>query len=146
MSENTSHLPMLHWSVMPLHYRALQLLFWTLPLGNGNCLGYRKPNQPYQWLTYKQVSVVHRGWHNLGCCFVALKQRETFLQVLDRAEYLGSGLLQKGCTPSSDQFIGIFAQNRPEVSDKFNVITQNILTSWGEEGLFNLLFKVFEAT
>ncbi|NWS67864.1 ACSL5 ligase, partial [Crotophaga sulcirostris] len=56
--------------------------------GNGNCLGYRKPKQPYQWLTYKQV--------------------------LDRAQYLGSGLLQKGCKPSSDQFIGIFAQNRPE--------------------------------
>ncbi|NXQ80865.1 ACSL5 ligase, partial [Nyctibius grandis] len=56
--------------------------------GNGNCLGYRKPNQPYQWLTYKQV--------------------------LDRAQYLGSGLLQKGCKPSSSQFIGIFAQNRPE--------------------------------
>ncbi|NWH58722.1 ACSL5 ligase, partial [Geococcyx californianus] len=56
--------------------------------GNGSCLGYRKPNQPYQWLTYKQV--------------------------LDRAQYLGSGLLQKGCKPSSDQFIGIFAQNRPE--------------------------------
>ncbi|NXF46779.1 ACSL5 ligase, partial [Oceanites oceanicus] len=56
--------------------------------GNGTCLGYRKPNQPYQWLTYKQV--------------------------LDRAQYLGSGLLQKGCKPSSDQFIGIFAQNRPE--------------------------------
>ncbi|XP_046776291.1 long-chain-fatty-acid--CoA ligase 5 isoform X1 [Gallus gallus] len=56
--------------------------------GNGNCLGYRKPNQPYQWLTYKQV--------------------------LDRAQHLGSGLLQKGCKPSSDQFIGIFAQNRPE--------------------------------
>ncbi|XP_009568875.2 long-chain-fatty-acid--CoA ligase 5 [Cuculus canorus] len=55
---------------------------------NGNCLGYRKPNQPYQWLTYKQV--------------------------LDRAQYLGSGLLQKGCKPSPNQFIGIFAQNRPE--------------------------------
>uniref|UniRef100_A0A8C0G0X5 Long-chain-fatty-acid--CoA ligase n=1 Tax=Chelonoidis abingdonii TaxID=106734 RepID=A0A8C0G0X5_CHEAB len=55
---------------------------------NGPCLGYRKPKQPYQWLTYKQVS--------------------------DRAEYLGSGLLFKGCTPSQDQFIGIFAQNRPE--------------------------------
>ncbi|NWJ04869.1 ACSL5 ligase, partial [Crypturellus undulatus] len=55
---------------------------------NGSCLGYRKPNQPYQWLTYKQV--------------------------LDRAQYLGSGLLQKGCKPSSDKFIGIFAQNRPE--------------------------------
>ncbi|XP_064287384.1 long-chain-fatty-acid--CoA ligase 5 [Passer domesticus] len=56
--------------------------------GNGDCLGYRKPKQPYQWLTYKQVS--------------------------DRAKYLGSGLLQKGCQPSSSQFIGIFAQNRPE--------------------------------
>ncbi|NXL31211.1 ACSL5 ligase, partial [Glaucidium brasilianum] len=56
--------------------------------GNGSCLGYRKPNQPYQWLTYKQV--------------------------LDRAQYLGSGLLQKGCKPSPKQFIGIFAQNRPE--------------------------------
>ncbi|XP_052655465.1 long-chain-fatty-acid--CoA ligase 5 [Harpia harpyja] len=56
--------------------------------GNGSCLGYRKPNQPYQWLTYKQV--------------------------LDRAQYLGSGLLQKGCNQSSNQFIGIFAQNRPE--------------------------------
>ncbi|NXA85506.1 ACSL5 ligase, partial [Melanocharis versteri] len=56
--------------------------------GNGDCLGYRKPKQPYQWLTYKQVS--------------------------DRTKYLGSGLLQKGCQPSSNQFIGIFAQNRPE--------------------------------
>ncbi|NWZ35427.1 ACSL5 ligase, partial [Brachypodius atriceps] len=56
--------------------------------GNGDCLGYRKPKQPYQWLSYKQVS--------------------------DRTKYLGSGLLQKGCQPSSTQFIGIFAQNRPE--------------------------------
>ncbi|NWV03068.1 ACSL5 ligase, partial [Ptilonorhynchus violaceus] len=56
--------------------------------GNGDCLGYRKPKQPYQWLTYKQVS--------------------------DRTQYLGSGLLQKGCQPGSNQFIGIFAQNRPE--------------------------------
>ncbi|XP_062463842.1 long-chain-fatty-acid--CoA ligase 5 [Pezoporus occidentalis] len=56
--------------------------------GNGNCLGYRKPKQPYQWLTYKQV--------------------------LDKAQHLGSGLLQKGCKPQPNQFIGIFAQNRPE--------------------------------
>ncbi|XP_005048837.1 PREDICTED: long-chain-fatty-acid--CoA ligase 5 [Ficedula albicollis] len=56
--------------------------------GNDGCLGYRKPKQPYQWLTYKQVS--------------------------DRTKYLGSGLLQKGCQPSSNQYIGIFAQNRPE--------------------------------
>ncbi|KAL6062084.1 hypothetical protein STEG23_024911, partial [Scotinomys teguina] len=55
---------------------------------NGPCLGYRKPNQPYRWISYKQVS--------------------------DRAEYLGSCLLHKGYKPSPDQFVGIFAQNRPE--------------------------------
>uniref|UniRef100_A0A8B9JV04 Arachidonate--CoA ligase n=1 Tax=Astyanax mexicanus TaxID=7994 RepID=A0A8B9JV04_ASTMX len=36
------------------------------------------------------------------------------LQVSDRAEYLGSGLLHRGLKPSPDSFIGIFAQNRPE--------------------------------
>uniref|UniRef100_A0A146V8A4 Long-chain-fatty-acid--CoA ligase n=1 Tax=Fundulus heteroclitus TaxID=8078 RepID=A0A146V8A4_FUNHE len=56
--------------------------------GNGPCLGYRKPGKPYQWLKYKQVS--------------------------DRAQHLGSGLLHKGLMPSSQTFIGIFAQNRPE--------------------------------
>ncbi|XP_051883170.1 long-chain-fatty-acid--CoA ligase 5 [Pristis pectinata] len=56
--------------------------------GDGPCLGYRKPNQPYQWLSYKQVS--------------------------DRAEYLGSGLLHRGCNPCPEQYIGVFAQNRPE--------------------------------
>ncbi|KAM9618429.1 long-chain-fatty-acid--CoA ligase 5 isoform 1-T2 [Trichechus inunguis] len=55
---------------------------------NGPCLGYRKPNQPYRWLSYKQVS--------------------------DRAEYLGSYLLHKGYKPPPDQFVGIFSQNRPE--------------------------------
>ncbi|XP_070790021.1 long-chain-fatty-acid--CoA ligase 6 isoform X5 [Pituophis catenifer annectens] len=55
---------------------------------NGPCLGFRKPNQPYQWLSYKEVS--------------------------ERAEALGSGLLQKGCKSSPNQFIGVFAQNRPE--------------------------------
>ncbi|XP_059803818.1 long-chain-fatty-acid--CoA ligase 5 [Hypanus sabinus] len=56
--------------------------------GDGPCLGYRKLKQPYQWLSYKQVS--------------------------DRAEYLGSGLLYRGCSPCPTQYIGIFAQNRPE--------------------------------
>ncbi|KAM9129611.1 long-chain-fatty-acid--CoA ligase 6 isoform 2-T6 [Pangshura tecta] len=55
---------------------------------NGPCLGFRKPKQPYQWLSYKEVS--------------------------ERAEALGSGLLQQGCKPSTSQFIGVFAQNRPE--------------------------------
>uniref|UniRef100_A0A8C4NNT9 Long-chain-fatty-acid--CoA ligase n=1 Tax=Dicentrarchus labrax TaxID=13489 RepID=A0A8C4NNT9_DICLA len=56
--------------------------------GNGPCLGYRKPGRPYQWLKYRQVA--------------------------DRAEHLGSGLLHKGLKPNPDNFIGIFAQNRPE--------------------------------
>uniref|UniRef100_A0A8B9G3Q5 Arachidonate--CoA ligase n=1 Tax=Amazona collaria TaxID=241587 RepID=A0A8B9G3Q5_9PSIT len=55
---------------------------------NGPCLGFRKPNQPYQWLSYKEVA--------------------------ERAEALGSGLIQQGCKPSTKQFIGVFAQNRPE--------------------------------
>lgn len=37
------------------------------------------------------------------------------VQVIARAEHLGSGLLEQGCKPGVDQFIGVFAQNRPEV-------------------------------
>ncbi|XP_066572975.1 long-chain-fatty-acid--CoA ligase 6 isoform X2 [Amia ocellicauda] len=56
--------------------------------GDGPCLGSRQPKQPYQWLSYKEVTT--------------------------RAEYLGSGLIFQGCRPCPDQFIGVFAQNRPE--------------------------------
>ncbi|XP_055458772.1 long-chain-fatty-acid--CoA ligase 6 isoform X4 [Psammomys obesus] len=56
--------------------------------GNGPCLGFRKPEQPYQWLSYKEVA--------------------------KRAEFLGSGLLQHDCKVGPEQFIGVFAQNRPE--------------------------------
>ncbi|XP_042555756.1 long-chain-fatty-acid--CoA ligase 1 isoform X1 [Dipodomys spectabilis] len=55
---------------------------------NGPCLGSRKPDQPYEWLSYKQVA--------------------------ELAECIGSALIQKGFKASSDQFIGIFSQNRPE--------------------------------
>ncbi|OCT96908.1 acyl-CoA synthetase long chain family member 1 protein S homeolog isoform X1 [Xenopus laevis] len=55
---------------------------------NGPCLGHRKPNQPYEWISYKEVS--------------------------ERAEYVGSALLHRGLKSSPDQFVGIFAQNRPE--------------------------------
>ncbi|NWV84025.1 ACSL1 ligase, partial [Dasyornis broadbenti] len=55
---------------------------------NGPCLGVRKPNQPYEWISYKEVS--------------------------DRAEYVGSALLHRGFKPSQIQYIGIFSQNRPE--------------------------------
>lgn len=37
------------------------------------------------------------------------------LQVAEKAQALGSGLLAKGCQPNPEQFVGIFAQNRPEV-------------------------------
>ncbi|XP_029925257.1 long-chain-fatty-acid--CoA ligase 6 isoform X1 [Myripristis murdjan] len=56
--------------------------------GDGPCLGTRLPNQPYKWLSYKEVT--------------------------SRAEHLGSGLLHQGCQPNPNQFIGVFAQNRPE--------------------------------
>uniref|UniRef100_H3DF83 Long-chain-fatty-acid--CoA ligase n=1 Tax=Tetraodon nigroviridis TaxID=99883 RepID=H3DF83_TETNG len=56
--------------------------------GDGPCLGSRLPNQPYRWISYKEVTA--------------------------RAEHLGSGLLQQGCQPNPNQFIGVFAQNRPE--------------------------------
>ncbi|KAK3526330.1 hypothetical protein QTP70_024282 [Hemibagrus guttatus] len=55
---------------------------------NGPCLGYRKPKQPYEWLSYSEVA--------------------------ERAESLGSALLHKGHSQTKDQFIGIFAQSRPE--------------------------------
>ncbi|KTF75199.1 hypothetical protein cypCar_00043416, partial [Cyprinus carpio] len=43
------------------------------------------------------------------------EQKRLFqLMVLSRAELLGSGLLSQGCQSSPDQFIGVFAQNRPE--------------------------------
>ncbi|KAG8134713.1 putative Long-chain-fatty-acid--CoA ligase 1-like protein [Naja naja] len=55
---------------------------------NGPCLGVRKPNQPYEWISYKEVA--------------------------EKAECVGSALLNRGLKPSSDQFIGLFSQNRPE--------------------------------
>ncbi|CAJ0929381.1 unnamed protein product, partial [Ranitomeya imitator] len=81
-------------SLMSYYYEDAKTLYEVFKRGirvsgNGDCLGYRKPNQPYQWITYQQVA--------------------------DRAENLGSGLIQKGCKASPDQFIGVFSQNRPEV-------------------------------
>uniref|UniRef100_A0A8C5LIA7 Long-chain-fatty-acid--CoA ligase n=1 Tax=Leptobrachium leishanense TaxID=445787 RepID=A0A8C5LIA7_9ANUR len=79
--------------VMTYYYDDVRTLYEVFQRGtkvsnNGPCLGHRKPNQPYQWISYQEVS--------------------------DRAEYLGSALLHRGFKPSSEQFVGIFAQNRPE--------------------------------
>uniref|UniRef100_A0A8D0A1R1 Arachidonate--CoA ligase n=1 Tax=Sander lucioperca TaxID=283035 RepID=A0A8D0A1R1_SANLU len=45
------------------------------------------------------------------CCLLSVF---LILQVAERAQVLGSGLLAKGCQPNPQQFVGIFAQNRPE--------------------------------
>uniref|UniRef100_A0A3P8XFS1 Arachidonate--CoA ligase n=1 Tax=Esox lucius TaxID=8010 RepID=A0A3P8XFS1_ESOLU len=55
---------------------------------DGPCLGSRKPNQPYEWLSYQEVA--------------------------DSAECIGSALLHRGHSQTGDKHIGIFAQNRPE--------------------------------
>uniref|UniRef100_A0A8C7PWA2 Arachidonate--CoA ligase n=1 Tax=Oncorhynchus mykiss TaxID=8022 RepID=A0A8C7PWA2_ONCMY len=52
------------------------------------CLGSRKPNQPYKWLSYREVA--------------------------DKAECIGSALLHRGHSQTGDKHIGIFSQNRPE--------------------------------
>ena len=56
---------------------------------DGPCLGSRKPKQPYEWLSYKQV--------------------------LEKAEHLGSAFLHRGHSQKGDPHVGIFSQNRPEV-------------------------------
>ncbi|XP_076151100.1 long-chain-fatty-acid--CoA ligase 1a isoform X1 [Alosa pseudoharengus] len=55
---------------------------------DGPCLGSRKPNQPYEWLSYKEVQ--------------------------EMAENIGSALVHRGHSQSGDRNVGIFAQNRPE--------------------------------
>lgn len=93
---------------------------------NGPCLGYRKPNQPYRWLSYRQVS--------------------------DRAEYLGSCLLHKGYKPSPDQFVGIFAQNRPEwiISElacyTYSMVAVPLYDTLGAEAVIYIINKAKIAT
>uniref|UniRef100_A0A8C5HD63 Long-chain-fatty-acid--CoA ligase n=1 Tax=Gouania willdenowi TaxID=441366 RepID=A0A8C5HD63_GOUWI len=53
--------------------------------GDGPCLGFRKPGQPYEWISYTEQAVA-----------------------------LGSGLLAKGCQANPQQFIGVFGQNSPQ--------------------------------
>ncbi|TMS17480.1 long-chain-fatty-acid--CoA ligase 1-like [Larimichthys crocea] len=55
---------------------------------NGPCLGSRKPKQPYEWMSYKEV--------------------------MERTENLGSAFLHKGHSKTTNCHIGIFSQNRPE--------------------------------
>ncbi|ERE78297.1 long-chain-fatty-acid--CoA ligase 5-like protein [Cricetulus griseus] len=67
---------------------------------SGNDNGHEDQTMDHAWDTESQTSPTD-GY-------------PTNRQVSDRAEYLGSCLLHKGYKPSQDQFVGIFAQNRPE--------------------------------
>ncbi|XP_076870176.1 long-chain-fatty-acid--CoA ligase 1a isoform X1 [Brachyhypopomus gauderio] len=55
---------------------------------DGPCLGARKPNQAYEWLSYKEVA--------------------------HKAELIGSALVHRGHSSTGDKYVSIFAQNRPE--------------------------------
>ncbi|XP_072318579.1 long-chain-fatty-acid--CoA ligase 1a isoform X3 [Eucyclogobius newberryi] len=57
---------------------------------DGPCLGSRKPDQPYEWQSYSEVS--------------------------KKAEGIGSAFIHKGHSATGDKYVGIFSQNRPEWS------------------------------
>uniref|UniRef100_A0A8C9ZZS4 Arachidonate--CoA ligase n=1 Tax=Sander lucioperca TaxID=283035 RepID=A0A8C9ZZS4_SANLU len=54
-----------------------------------------------------------RGLRIAGPC-LGFRQPGQPYQWISYTEVLGSGLLAKGCQPNPQQFVGIFAQNRPE--------------------------------
>ncbi|XP_029572998.1 long-chain-fatty-acid--CoA ligase 1 [Salmo trutta] len=87
--------------------------------GDGPCLGFRKPGEPYQWISYTEVA--------------------------EQAQVLGSGLLGKGCQPNPEQLVGIFAQNRPEwiISElacyTFSMAVVPLYDTLGEEAMVHIL-------
>ncbi|XP_054634808.1 long-chain-fatty-acid--CoA ligase 1a isoform X2 [Dunckerocampus dactyliophorus] len=93
---------------------------------NGPCLGSRKPNQPFEWLSYREVA--------------------------DRAEYVGSALLHRGHSQSGDKYIGIFAQNRPEwtISElachTYSLVTVPLYDTLGAEAIGFIIDKASIST
>uniref|UniRef100_A0A4W5MPQ1 Long-chain-fatty-acid--CoA ligase n=1 Tax=Hucho hucho TaxID=62062 RepID=A0A4W5MPQ1_9TELE len=87
--------------------------------GDGPCLGFRKPGEPYQWISYTEVA--------------------------EQAQVLGSGLLGKGCQSNPEQLVGIFAQNRPEwiISElacyTFSMAVVPLYDTLGEEAMVHIL-------
>ncbi|XP_047434406.1 long-chain-fatty-acid--CoA ligase 1a isoform X2 [Mugil cephalus] len=93
---------------------------------NGPCLGSRKPDQPYVWQTYREVA--------------------------DRAENIGSALLHKGHSKTGDKYIGIFAQNRPEwtISEiacyTYSLVAVPLYDTLGTEAIDYIIDKATIAT
>ncbi|XP_060691286.1 long-chain-fatty-acid--CoA ligase 1a isoform X1 [Hemiscyllium ocellatum] len=88
---------------------------------NGPCLGSRRPNQPYEWISYREV--------------------------MSRAEHVGSGLFTQGYRPGNNQFIGIFAQNRPEwviieqACYTYSMVVVPLYDTLGDEAISYILNK-----
>ncbi|XP_078252807.1 long-chain-fatty-acid--CoA ligase 1a [Rhinoraja longicauda] len=79
--------------LMTVYYPEVLTLFDVIKRGlvvsgNGPCLGFRKPNQPFQWMSYREV--------------------------IERAEHIGAGFIRRGYKGANSEYIGIYAQNRPE--------------------------------
>ncbi|XP_010896712.2 long-chain-fatty-acid--CoA ligase 1 [Esox lucius] len=93
---------------------------------DGPCLGARKPKQPYEWLSYSQVA--------------------------EKAENLGSALLHWGHSKTKNQFVGIFAQNRPEwtISDlacyTYSLVPVPLYDTLGNEAISFIIHKASLST
>uniref|UniRef100_A0AAY4B2T5 Long-chain-fatty-acid--CoA ligase n=1 Tax=Denticeps clupeoides TaxID=299321 RepID=A0AAY4B2T5_9TELE len=67
------------------------------------------------------------------------------LNIFEQAQVLGSGLRAKGCQPNSQQFVGIFAQNRPEwviaelACYTFSMAVVPLYETLGEEAMVHIL-------
>ncbi|KAM9741045.1 long-chain-fatty-acid--CoA ligase 1-like isoform 2-T4 [Menidia menidia] len=93
---------------------------------NGPCLGSRKSNQPYKWMSYREV--------------------------MERAENLGSAFLHKGHSKTSDPHIGIFSQNRPEwtmtelACYTYSLVSVPLYDTLGKEAIGYILEKASIST
>lgn len=57
------------------------------------------------------------------------------MQVQDMAENIGSALLHRGQSQSGDKYVGIFAQNRPEVRSDWVGVTPRPASSLSSAGV-----------
>ncbi|KAK1888130.1 Long-chain-fatty-acid--CoA ligase 1 [Dissostichus eleginoides] len=89
---------------------------------NGPFLGSRKPKQPYEWMSYREV--------------------------MERSENLGSAFLHKGHSKTTDPHIGIFSQNRPEwtISElacyTYSLVSVPLYDTLGTEAILYIIDKV----
>ncbi|XP_053735911.1 long-chain-fatty-acid--CoA ligase 1-like isoform X1 [Synchiropus splendidus] len=93
---------------------------------NGPFLGSRKPNQPYEWISYGEG--------------------------IERTQNLGSAFLHMGHSKTSDPHIGIFAQNRPEwtltelACYTYSLVAVPLYDTLGSEAIHYILDKACIST